>query len=491
MSDELFKDLPPIHEMSPVEQMTAPGTVGGMFAGAARKVGSFFEAPPTAPAASPMVAPSAPVAEPAPPPQQAPLAPPPPVRQQQPAPDVTQTQTSFTPGIKLPEVLKTAQVDAIDAKEKAAAAANDAEAASARNQALITQQKNNEIEIQQEKDKADALHIQQKADKAQNDYFSAIDNFKANNKVDPNRHDKERGVGGGILAALAQGLGAFGSALTHTPNYAAQILKDAVDADIRAQEHAIDQKREAVGMQGNLVQHFRQELGDHAVAARAAKSVILDRAIGRIDAEMADKSNSVLLARGAALKAAAMDEKAAIAKDNFVHEQGKYVKQTMTAPAQGMSVENQLKVEGLNVYVPQTAKDPKTGKDVETGEYKTYRASSEDDAKKIKQAMVVRDHIKANLQRMSTLVDDTTFKSLPGTTGKKQIDTLADTLRTQFGVLHNLGALSDKDYTIASQLGDPTSFFQRDSTTKQLIGQFGTDIDGMVNAEMKARGLFR
>lgn len=61
----------------------------------------------------------------------------------------------------------------------------------------------------------------------------------AQRRVDPGRLFRDKGTGGVILAALSVGLGAFGASLTKGPNYAQQIIDNAIDRDIRSQEDQI------------------------------------------------------------------------------------------------------------------------------------------------------------------------------------------------------------------------------------------------------------
>jgi hypothetical protein len=58
--------------------------------------------------------------------------------------------------------------------------------------------------------------------------------------VDPNRIFRgDKGAAAAIGSALAVGLGAFGGALSHSPNYAQQIVSAAIDRDVAAQQDQI------------------------------------------------------------------------------------------------------------------------------------------------------------------------------------------------------------------------------------------------------------
>ena len=49
-----------------------------------------------------------------------------------------------------------------------------------------------------------------------------------------------------IMAAIAAGLGAYASAMTGTPNYALQILNDAIDRDLAVQKDNLERQRLSV-----------------------------------------------------------------------------------------------------------------------------------------------------------------------------------------------------------------------------------------------------
>jgi len=65
----------------------------------------------------------------------------------------------------------------------------------------------------------------------------------ADSKIDPDRVWKEKGTGARIVAALAQGLGAFGASLSGGANYATQIVDQMIRDDIAAQESDRENKR--------------------------------------------------------------------------------------------------------------------------------------------------------------------------------------------------------------------------------------------------------
>lgn len=123
----------------------------------------------------------------------------------------------------------------------------------------------------------------------------------AAHKEDPNRFWKARGVGASIAGAIAAGLGAFGSALTKTPNYALNIINDAIDRDIAAQRQEYQVKKDKVALNQNAYARLMQKGAsetdvENLLRERALQG--LTREITRISTEAGSES---ALANGRAM----------------------------------------------------------------------------------------------------------------------------------------------------------------------------------------------
>lgn len=126
---------------------------------------------------------------------------------------------------------------------------------------------------------------------------AAVEDYR-NTHVNPNRVAQGRGVGGTALAALAMGLGAFGSAITHAPNYAQQILDKQTDDDIRAQEGEIAKKGKAVDMKSNSLAAYRQIIGDDTAARLLTKADKMEEGRNAIAAIVEKRGNAEERERG-------------------------------------------------------------------------------------------------------------------------------------------------------------------------------------------------
>lgn len=120
-------------------------------------------------------------------------------------------------------------------------------------------------------------------------------------KVDPNRLFREKGALASIGSALAVGLGAFGSALAKTPNYANQIVQGAIDRDIAAQEDEIQRKgANANNAMANFVKTYGLTLDE---SRELAKSTQLRYAASMVDLNAAKMTSIDAKAKAAAMKA--------------------------------------------------------------------------------------------------------------------------------------------------------------------------------------------
>lgn len=405
----------------------------------------------------------------------------------------TQQQTPMQPpgmipiqqtvsGISLPpkllakqELIEQKALAAQDALTEAQVAQNTLLAEQARAQAAEVAAANQRAATQQAYDAE-----QQQAKQAE--LQKAVDDYNANKTVNPNRAYERMGVGGRILATIGQAFGAFGAAITHSPNFAQQMIERAIDADIRAQEHDIASRGHAINMAQNTVAQFRQKGLDNQASMAAARLQGLQASAAKVDEIMAATKNPQIIAQGQQIKAGL--EKSY--NDTMMHYGQKQVSTVKANPAAAgpKSMDDQLRLRALEVDVPQV--DPKTGKEAGS---KTFIAKSPGDAEKIRQAIVVAGSIKKNIKMLRDFMQKTSVHSVGKNATK--IETAADDLRTQFGVLRGLGALSDKDYKIASQIGDPSSMFQRDSTTYDLMDAFENRTDATLETELRGRGLIQ
>ena len=113
--------------------------------------------------------------------------------------------------------------------------------------------------------------MQQKTDQLQQQYDQAKNDF-ANSKIDPNRY--QRGAVG-IGNALAMGLGAYGAAITKSPNFAANFVQQQTQNDIARQEAEIRIKGQTAQ---TALGDLNRQLGSQDLARTAYQGIQLQRA---------------------------------------------------------------------------------------------------------------------------------------------------------------------------------------------------------------------
>jgi hypothetical protein len=114
---------------------------------------------------------------------------------------------------------------------------------------------------------------------------SKYNNFS---EIDQDRIWRKKGTGASILAVIGASLGAFGSALTKTPNFALEIINSAIDRDLRSQEQEIAINREAAG---NALADLQRQTGSLDLAKTALGALQTQRVQMQIQA-MANKAKT-------------------------------------------------------------------------------------------------------------------------------------------------------------------------------------------------------
>lgn len=94
--------------------------------------------------------------------------------------------------------------------------------------------------------------------------------------IEAGRFWKNRSSGEKVLAAISMALGAFGSSITKTPNFAMEIINGAIAEDLEEQRSEIDAKRNRVATAGSVYTMMRQRGADEASAILADRAQKLE-----------------------------------------------------------------------------------------------------------------------------------------------------------------------------------------------------------------------
>lgn len=376
-------------------------------------------------------------------------------------------------GIAFPHLSKE-QLSAEEKTHKAFLEAGEAKANLDRDAALAqsmqAQETANQLAKKQAQEQAEAEKIKGDSKKSVDEWQGSIDEYKEIRKKGP----EQLSTGQSILAAIAQGLGAFGSAMTGGPNYAMQVINKAADARVRKWEKDLDESRGNIDAKHNAVAFFRQKGMDARAASQAARQAILDDAAQRGDVMMQQYKGEQVQATWQQTKAALESQRQAALNQRSLEEQEKRLRFAMAAQPKAMSVGDQVKLRGLEVEVPQ-------GKN----QIATFHAKSEPEAKAIRDAQKVVAGILSDLGSMEALVAGSPTLN-PQTSQKVEI--LNNSIRKKYIKLDELGVPTGKDLELSSVIGDPTSWKQTSGQTRELIGRTREDAANRLMQAYESQG---
>jgi hypothetical protein len=184
------------------------------------------------------------------------------------------------------------------------------------------------------------------------DRQAKLDDAVKTGKLDPNRVWKNSNKG---MAALGLILGGIGAALTKGPNYALQVMNDAIDHDLESQKADLEKNRYVSGQnrqdRQQLITEFAHQKADlqdvmashlQALAMKTGQQTVIDRA------------NQA----AAALKAEAMKTRTAISKAEVEAAWDPLLMQSQlqTAATQRAATSQEMKIRGQEAALDITAK---------------------------------------------------------------------------------------------------------------------------------------
>lgn len=155
------------------------------------------------------------------------------------------------------------------------------------------------------------LNDYQQAAQAQQERIRLAADQAAAAKVDPEKFWKDKGTGGQILGAVAIALGSLGAAMAKTPNFALQIIDNAIARDIAAQEKNLDQNWKKVDSERGILGDLRQIYGDKRMARADAYKRAYDRTIAVGEQIAAESKNPIAAAKWEETKALLNEKRAA------------------------------------------------------------------------------------------------------------------------------------------------------------------------------------
>ena len=179
---------------------------------------------------------------------------------------------------------------------------------------------------------ADRLKLQTALEghvKIQADMVEKLRDFKINDPW------ASKSTGQKILAAISMAMGAFGSAVTGSPNFALNIIQESIESDIKLQTEERRGKRGALSEQRGLVASLRNQLGDQGQAQAVARQEYWNRVerqmntlkMGQDSEEMKLKLDTMLVGVAEEKEAARVQAEEAA----WIRTQREYMKTTQDA----------------------------------------------------------------------------------------------------------------------------------------------------------------
>lgn len=175
-----------------------------------------------------------------------------------------------------PEVLKAMDQLQLD-KQGAAQDAYDRGVAAAQEQAAYFK----EMQDQQLRQASEQARLREAQDtekaRALADIRATSDAI-ANQKIDPEAIWKEKGDAARVMAAIGIAAGAFAASMNGGPNYAQQIVQDAVNKNIEAQQANLENRRKGLEKQTSLYGMMLDRFKDQDMALAASKASLYEQA---------------------------------------------------------------------------------------------------------------------------------------------------------------------------------------------------------------------
>lgn len=224
-----------------------------------------------------------------------------PVQRPIPNPGMVPVQTTVSSSQADPKLLKEYEKATADAQK---AAQSQADAAIAQNTAIAQEQRARAAMMANQA--AEQEKIQAERQQAAREKLAAVDAAVKERdafKFNPGRHYERMGVGGSILAVIGQSLGAFGAAITHSPNYAQQMIEKAVENDIHSQQLEYQALGAKVDSRRNDYAYFRQQGLDDDSSKAALRTLRLQQSATKIDEIIAGTNNAKIQADADRIKA--------------------------------------------------------------------------------------------------------------------------------------------------------------------------------------------
>lgn len=294
--------------------------------------------------------------------------------------------------------------------------------------------------------------ISNQINSAMSEYQTAVGELTKGSQLDPNRFMRNLSTPSKIVAAISIGLGALGSAMQgRSENQALKIINDSIDKDILAQRAQMDEKRQNVGLKGNMIKMLQERLGDEVSANNAFKSSMLDLA-GLQLRKQAQQIDNVEAKNRALTMAGQLEMESQKVRDSQLQR------------AQALLIKKQLQTGQLQDIELLPEKDQERAVRVGGGFTLAKDKGAAD------KALALLESTKNSIDLANRLENMVDFRVLPSKE-KAAAESVANQLSLVLKNVYQLGVLSESDRKLLdSIIGNPNSVFsgQQKERLKQL-----------------------
>lgn len=330
------------------------------------------------------------------------------------------------------------------------------------------------------------------------------DNVLANMKdVDPNRYMKNLGSEKTFLAVIASALGAYGSAVTKAPNFAAEAINNLVVRDINSQQANLGKQRSLLSHfieQGHDLQSARQmaiatldrkysddiaRIGLNATsdiekAKAAALKGMLDENAYKLTEELSDRRASRDVQRYMAqLAGAEAPYKMELLRSEVAKNLGAANKKAVDPTAEAVEAalaRGDAKIDPVlvNKYVPKEKRESV----VQTGPGLYSYAQSDDAAKKYRATVEAADMMTHVVSRLREFEKNNKWGGTPGAQDVADVRSLVGNLIGSIRKKAGTGAAmskSEQELQVDPQTVDPTQFFSLGSRNRGKLNSLESE----------------
>jgi hypothetical protein len=289
------------------------------------------------------------------------------------------------------------------------------------------------------------------------------DDFK---KADIKSYWANKSTGETIGLAIAQAMGAFGASLAKTPNFAAQIIDNAIQQDLNVQRANVDKKRGNVEIGRGALARAAKVYDDEESRYQAAYATSLSGAESQIKGFIASAKTAE--AKGAGEEILAQVGLAKAERNKAVFE----AQQRAAAANQSKALERYKRESPV---VDARALDEKELGNVVIVGGQAYLTRDDMQARKIREGVPSLESLTNDIDTVVSYMNETNPMSrLADSTAKTDrygaVQSKALGIKMKLKDAWNLGVLSDQEYKrMDAAVPDPTDMFVGSS-----MGRFGT-----------------